>query len=132
MPWMETTPVSERREFVAAYRRRVWSITELCDRFSITRPTGYKWVNRVEAEGWVGLEDRSRTPKSCPHRTSRLVEEEIVAAKRAHPDWGPGKILELLADQRPELCLPAESTAGALLNRHGLVKRRRVRRHWRH
>jgi putative transposase len=132
MPWMETTPVSERREFVEAYRRRVWSMSELCDRFSITRPTGYKWVKRAETEGWVGLEDRSRAPKSCPHRTPRLVEEVIVAAKLAHPDWGPGKILELLSDQRPELCLPAESTAGALLKRHGLVKRRRVRTNWRH
>ncbi len=132
MPWTETRPVDERKKFVEDYRSRVWSMSELCARFSISRPTGYKWVQRAEEEGWVGLEERSRAPKSCPHRTPREVEEAIVAAKVAHPLWGPGKILDYLADQQPELVLPAVSTAGALLDRHGWVKRRRLHRNWRH
>lgn len=41
-------------------------------------------------------------------------------------------ILDYLADQQPELVLPAVSAAGALLDRHGWVKRRRLRRNWRH
>ena len=132
MPWTETAPVDERKKFVEAYRSRTWSMTELCDRFSVSRPTGYKWVRRAEQEGWAGLADRIRAPKSCPHRTPREVAETIVAVKVAHPLWGPSKILDYLEDQRPELPLPAVSTAGALLDRHGLVKRRRRQRSWRH
>jgi len=26
-------------------------MSELCDRYQISRPTGYKWVDRIEAEG---------------------------------------------------------------------------------
>lgn len=132
MPWMETLPVDERKKFVEAYRSRTWSMTELCERFSVSRPTGYKWVDRAEAEGWVGLGDRSRAPKSCPHRTPAKVEDAIVEVKRAHPDWGPGKVLDYLEDRQPELCLPAVSTASAMLDRHGLVDRRRKKRVWKH
>jgi putative transposase len=132
MPWMETVPVSERKKFVEAYRSQTWSMTELCQRFNVSRPTGYKWVSRAEAEGWVGLGDRSRAPRSCPHRTPAAVEEAIVVVKRAHPDWGPGKVLDYLEDRQPNLCLPAVSTAGSILDRHGLVERRRTRRVLKH
>lgn len=132
MPWMETMAMDERQKFVEAYRSRTWSMTELCERFSISRPTGYKWVYRAEEEGWVGLRDRSRAPKSCPHRMPTEVSTAILEAKKAHPQWGPGKILDYLEDQQSELCLPAVSTAGALLDRHGLVERRRKKRLWRH
>ena len=132
MPWAETIPVDERKKFVEAYRSRTWSMSELCDRFNVSRPTGYKWLHRGEAEGWPGLRDRSRAPKSCPHRTPVEVEEAILEVKVGHPFWGPAKILDYLADRRPELSLPAVSTAGELLARHGLVKRRRHQRHWRH
>lgn len=132
MPWMETEPVNERKRFVEAYRGRVWSMSELCERFNVSRPTGYKWLHRADEEGWVGLEDRSRAPRSCPHRMPAEVEAAIVRAKKSHPLWGPGKILEYLEDRQPELQLPAVSTAGALLDRHGLVKHRRHSRRWRH
>lgn len=132
MPWKETMVVDERKKFIEAYRSCAWSMTELCERFGVSRPTGYKWVDRAEQEGWVGLRDRSRAPKSCPHRTDTEVAEAILAGKRAHPDWGPGKILDYLADRRPELVLPAVSTAGALLGRHGLVAQRRKNRQWSH
>lgn len=132
MPWMETSPVDERKKFVEAYRSQTWSMTELCERFSISRPTGYKWIHRAEEEGWVGLRDRSRAPKRCPHRIPGEVAKAILGAKQAHPQWGPGKILDYLEDHRSELCLPAVSTAGALLDRHGLVQRRRKKREWRH
>ena len=132
MPWKETMAEDERTKFVEAYRSRVWSMTELCERFGVSRPTGYKWVYRSEQEGLVGLGDRSRAPKNCPHRTAAKVREAILATKRTHPDWGPGKILDYLADQRPGLALPATSTAGALLDRSGLVARRRTSRRWSH
>ncbi|MBK7600231.1 MAG: helix-turn-helix domain-containing protein [Acidobacteria bacterium] len=34
-------------------------ITELCDRYSISRKTGYKWIDRYLTDGPAGLADRS-------------------------------------------------------------------------
>ena len=124
--------MDQRTKFVEAYRSRTWTMTELCDRFSVSRKTGYKWLHRAEAEGWVGLKDRSRRPHSCPWQTPPAVEQAIVEARVAHPAWGPVKILEYLEKRQPELTLPAPSTAGKLLDQWDLVKRRRPRRFWRH
>src|SRR4029079_11686273 len=109
MPWMETEPMDQRKKFVEAYRSRTWTMTELCDRFSVSRKTGYKWLGRAEAEGWVGLEDRSRRPHSCPWQTPREVEQAIVKARVAHPDWGPVKILEYLEKRQAGLSAPGPS-----------------------
>ena len=85
--------MDERKKFIEAYRSCAWSMTELCERFGVSRPTGYKWVDRAEQEGWAGLRDRSRAPKSSPHRMAAEVSSAILEAKRAYPRWGPGKIL---------------------------------------
>ncbi len=52
---METNAMEQRRSFVIDYESGQWSMSELCERYRITRPTGYKWVERVEAEGEGGL-----------------------------------------------------------------------------
>jgi len=49
--------------------------------------------------------------------------------KREYPGWGAPKIREKLRKQAPGPQLPAISTVHAVLDRHGLVKRRRRRRH---
>jgi putative transposase len=132
MPWAETEPMKERARFVAECERGHYSMTELCRRFGISRKTGYKVLARWEAEGLEGLEDRSRAPHCCPHRIEPLVARAIVEARRKHPSWGPRKLLAWLEDRRPELALPAASTAGDLLGRRGLVRKRRRRRRWQH
>jgi hypothetical protein len=52
---METSKEEQRRAFVHDYESGQWSMTELCQRFGITRPTGYLWVARYEEEGEDGL-----------------------------------------------------------------------------
>src|SRR5436190_4070595 len=132
MPWMERSPVDERKDFVQKARSRSYGMSELWDRFSISRKTGYKWLRRAEEGGWPGLEDRSRRPARSPLAMPREVEEAIVRARCQHPLWGARKILDYLKRRCPELPLPAASTAGRLLDRHGLVQRRRRARRWRH
>ena len=58
---METTVVKERLAFVHDLESGHWSMTELCERYGVSRPTGYKWLERHQAAGGVGLTDRSRT-----------------------------------------------------------------------
>ena len=56
----------------------------------------------------------------------------ICEARRQHPSWGPDKLLDWLGPRHPTVDLPAVSTAGDLLARKGLVKKRRRRRHYQH
>ncbi|MEN8159515.1 MAG: IS481 family transposase [Myxococcota bacterium] len=120
--------MNERHRFIRDYRSGLYSMTELCRRFRISRKTGYKWVGRFEEEGAEGLEERSRAPKHCPHRMDERVARAIVEARRGHPTWGPKKLVAWLAARDPSLRLPAPSSAGALLAREGLVAPRKRRR----
>lgn len=128
MPWAETSPMEERARFVVECQSGLYSTTELCERFGISRKTGYKWMHRYQAQGFEGLRDRSRAPRHCPHRMPEPVAAAIVEARRRHPYWGPKKLVAWLGRQRPEWSWPAPSSAGALLARHGLVKPRKRRR----
>jgi putative transposase len=128
MPWLETSAMIERQRFVEDVRRGLFSMTELCARYSISRKTGYKWSDRYEAQGQAGLGERSHAPEHCPHKIAEPVAQAICEARRAHPSWGPRKLLRWLARRQPTLRLPAVSTAGDLLTRAGLVKKRRRRR----
>jgi putative transposase len=132
MPWKETDPMSERLQFIAAYLSGLYSMTELCQRFGVRRNTGYKWLRRYREEGLAGLQERSRAPQHCPHRICTGVETALLEAKRAHPSWGPRKLLPYLTRRRPDLVLPAASTAGALFRRAGLAQSKRQRRAPRH
>lgn len=132
MPWTETEPMKERMRFIVDWERGLFKVNELCRRYGVSRKTGYKWIDRFEADGVEGLSERSRAPHDCPHRIAAVVARAILDARRQHPSWGPRKLLAWLAVRRPELMLPAVSTAGDLLKRHGFVKRRRRRHRWVH
>lgn len=41
MPWAETEPMKERMRFVADAERGLYSMTELCGRYGISRRTGF-------------------------------------------------------------------------------------------
>jgi putative transposase len=132
MPWMETAPMNERMRFVTDCERGLYSMMELCERYGVSRKTGYKWLARYEEEGPEGLREQSRAPHHCPHRIAPPVADAICAARRQHPSWGPEKILQWLSRHASDLELPATSTAGDLLARRGLVKKRRRRRAYTH
>ena len=77
---MDTNMSDERARFVRDYASGQWSMTELCERFGVSRPTGYKWMARGAAG--ASFADRSHAPEQCPHRTSTELETLIVAARR--------------------------------------------------
>lgn len=128
MPWNRTEPVDERERFINAYLARVYSMSELCHHFEVSRKTGYKWIGRFREGGKTALLDRSRAPRSCPHKTAPKVEELIVNTRKGHPKWGAPMIIDRLREEHPELDLPAYSTAGAILKRNDLIEERPRRR----
>jgi putative transposase len=132
MPWKQTTPMTERLSFIELYQTRLWSMTELRTRFSISRKTGDKWLRRYSQEGCSGLQEKSRAPLSCPHRIAPEVAAVLLEAKHLHPSWGPRKILPYLARHHPALVLPAASSAGQLFRNAGLSRSKPRRRRPQH
>ena len=90
--------MDQRLQFVSDHQRRVASMTELCDRYEISRKTGYKWMARYADAGPAGLVERSRRPQSCPHATDPLVMEALLEVRRRHPRWGPKSCWRCWAD----------------------------------
>ena len=122
----------ERVRFIEVWKTGLFAVKELCEHFAVSRKTGYKWIGRYRAEGHSGLVDRSRAPHGCPHKTPDEIEAAIVAMKEVKPRWGPKKIIHELRRLEPDRRWPAESTAGEVLKRHGLVEKRKRRSKWKH
>ena len=101
----------------------------LCRSFGISRKTGYKIFERYKTMGLEGLTDRSRRPYRQANQLPFQIETLIVSLKKEQPSWGAPKIREKLARLYPDVHTPAISTVHAVLDRHGLVKRRKRRRH---
>jgi transposase InsO family protein len=102
------------------------SVTAAAELHGINRSCAYKWVGRYRSDGLGGLEERSRVPEYSPHRTAQSDVDELLALKRKHPAFGPAKLAAMLGRERGKHVM-AVSTAGALLARHALVKKRRSR-----
>ena len=129
MPWRHTSPMDQKIQFIVDYLRRTLSITEVCALYGVSRKTGYKWIDRYLTSGPPGLEDRSRKPGSSPHQTPQHVVEAFIELRHHHPSWGAKKLLSMLQRRHPSWPLPARSTVCDILRRHGLVPKRRHRRH---
>jgi len=129
MPWRECSVMEERLRFVARLLDGE-SMSDVCREFGISRKTGYKIFNRYKSEGAYALCDRSRRPVRYANQLPEQVERLIVELKRDKPHWGARKIRELLVRKLAgDVRIPAKSTVHAVLDRHGLVKRARARRH---
>lgn len=121
MPWPERSKEESRLEFCRlADGLSESSFTQLCERFEVSRATGYKWLGRYRALGVEGLVDRRRVPLSSPNRTPAVVEELVVGLRLKHPAWGGRKIHHRLKALGHEQ-VPAPSTITGILRRHGLL-----------
>ena len=120
--------MDERLRFVARLLDGE-KMAPLCREFGISRKTGYKIFHRYKDCGLEGLTDRSRRPYRQANQLPMQIERLIVRLKKEKPAWGAPKIRERLRRKYPNVRTPAISTVHAVLDRHGLVKRRRRRRY---
>jgi len=120
--------MDERLRFVARLLEGD-KMTVLCREFGISRKTGYKLYRRYRDIGLEGLTDRSRRPYRQANKLPFQVESRILQLRKEHPSWGAPKIREKLRRLELGVQTPAISTVHAVLDRHGLVTRRRRRRY---
>lgn len=128
MAWQDVDPMEERVRFVLKVTREEIGFAALCRQFGISRKTGYKWLTRYRARGLDGLHELSRRPRASPTRIATEVEDLIVRERRRHGSWGPKKLQAVLATKYAVEPLPAASTIGNILTRHGLTRKPRGRR----
>ena len=70
MPWSETTPMDQKTQFIADYLRGVFSFTELCAHYAVSRETGYRLVRRYVEEGPAGSKSARADPTAARIRLS--------------------------------------------------------------
>lgn len=119
--------MEQKLKFVSLAETERFEFSSLCQDFGISRKNGYKWLARYREHGLSGLEDLSRAPLRVPGRTESELERLIVEQRRRHPTWGAKKIGAVLARSRGEQRVPAWSTIGEILKRHGMIESRRRR-----
>ena len=120
--------MDEKLKFVARLLEGE-KMSPLCREFGISRVTGYKIYERYKELGYDGLYERSRRPYRHANRLPVQIEKTILRVKKEYPTWGAQKIRDKLIQEYPVFKPPAKSTIHAVLDRHGLVKRRKRRRH---
>lgn len=128
MPWRSCETMDEKIKFVARLLEGE-KMAPLCREFEISRVTGYKIFERYKELGIDGLYDRSRRPYRHANRLPVQIERTILGLKKEYPSWGARKIRDKLILDYPMFKPPAKSTVHAVLDRNGLVKRKRRRRH---
>ncbi len=55
MPWKGVTVSEERQRFLEDYRLKYYTVSELAERFSISRRIAHKWIDRFEQTGESGF-----------------------------------------------------------------------------
>lgn len=107
------------------------SVSEVAGQWGVSRQSVHAWLRRYEEAGLAGLEPRSTRPSWCPHQMAGVVEARILEMRRAHPGWGPRRILYEL--QQAGGAVPSRSAIYRCLVRAGLIvpqARRRRDEHW--
>ena len=124
MPWKTQTQMNQRMEFVMR-AQTTENFRALCREYGISPRVGYKWSRRFVLHGLEGLQEESRKPKSSPSGLGEEAVCRIVRFRERHPHWGARKIQELYKRSHGEP--PSESSIKRVLEKCGLVKKRRIR-----
>ena len=88
-----------------------WKQAHIAAAMGVSRKCVKTWIERHEAEGEAGLENRSSRPHSMPTRATPEVEQSVLAARAEHRD-GPDVL-------GPKIGVPAR-TVSRILRRHGV------------
>lgn len=110
--------------------RKVITFSDLCQRYGISRKTGYKWVARYQELGLEGLQDQSRCPHhhplTTPYTVRQMIKELRSSSKKDPP--GPKKIQALLRQKHPDWDIPSKTTIYKILAEEGLICRQKHRK----
>jgi len=109
----ETT--AQQRRLLFETWEATGNVTQACRKAHVGRGTFYYWKPRFDEYGYAGLEEfASRAPKE-PRRTPSEVEQQVIALRREHPDWGKRRIADELAKANNWVPLVSPNTVKRIL-----------------
>lgn len=115
------------REMKDAYNHRLRLVESVRQRgikptarlFATSVPTVRKWWRRYQQQGLPGLQECSRAPHHCPHRTPQEVAALLLALRQQLPTFGAARL-------KREFDLPVSHVAiQRIWRQHGLLPKRR-------
>jgi transposase InsO family protein len=129
MPWTTVKPMDQKILFISDCLRELETpFSHLCKRYNISRKTGYKWLKCYYSNGIDGLSEASRKPHYSPHKISFVVRQEIIKLRtQSFITPGAKKIQAKLKTLYPDSSVPSRSSIYNILNRQGLIQKRRKR-----
>ncbi len=129
MSWKESTIMDEKLKFIARHLEGE-SVTSLCKEFGVSRTTGHNLIKRYREMGSEALVAQSRAPHRYANKLPIQIESLILDLKRKYKNWGAPKIREKIIKEFPDVKTPAKSTIHAVLDRNGLVEKRKGRKRY--
>ena len=78
MPHRNARLTVHARLLIVERYRAGWPQARIGEQLGVSRATVKKWIDRYEADGLPGLEDRSSRPHSSPTRTSPVIEAQVL------------------------------------------------------
>jgi transposase InsO family protein len=124
---LELTVAEQRFNAVMEVLGDGLTVTEVAERYGVSRQAVHGWLRRWKAGGLDALADRSHRPRRCPHQMSAQVEARLCELRRHHPHWGQRRLAHELArvgvDPPPGL-----TSIYRALVRNGLIQPRPRRR----
>ena len=120
--------VDERLRFIARLRDGE-QMARLCAEFGISRKTGYKIRDRYERCGAGGADRSEAAALSASESAAAAARAGDRADQAGLPELGRPEDSGAATPADRRGALPAISTVHAVLDRHGLVTRRRRRRY---
>jgi transposase InsO family protein len=106
-------------------------VTEVAERWGVSRQSVHTWLVRYRQEGIAGLEDRSHQVHNHPWRIPAGIEELVCELRRGHPKWGPRRLVFEVGRRGHQV---TRSSVYRTLVRNGLLEpksRRRRRKDYR-
>jgi transposase InsO family protein len=101
-------------------------VTEVAERYGVSRQSVHAWLVRYRDEGPPGLEDRSHKVRAHPWQIPAEMEAAVCELRRAHRKWGPKRLVFEMG--RRGLGTVTRSTVYRVLIRNQLIEPRSRRR----
>ena len=112
-------PTEFRLKVVRLFLEEEYSASLLAEQFGISRSAICRWIKLYRQRGIEGLEVKPRAGGNT--RLVPEVQQRMVAVKKAHPEYGPRRIADVL--KRFFLIRTSQSTVHKTLSEKGLVNK---------
>jgi putative transposase len=127
MAWGVYKVEQQRLEAILAYSSGLFSMTDVCKKYNISRKTAYKWYKRYLELGEDGLKDLSKAPLNTQNLYSQELIDRAISLKLEHKTWGPKKILSSLEEKYPDEDWPSATRLYEIFKSYHLVTSKRIK-----